>query len=79
MRDGKRVITKYIGPAGSPKALRAIANHQSANTVPERFQALFWDTDIGRINLRNNARYVIERVLEYGDMDALTGFRGFIP
>ena len=28
--------------------------------------ALFWDTDPDRINLKENARYVIERVLDFG-------------
>lgn len=27
---------------------------------------LFWDTDPKKINLQKNAKYVIERVMEYG-------------
>ncbi len=31
-------------------------------------QALFWDTDPKKIDLKKHARYVIERVLEFGDI-----------
>lgn len=29
-------------------------------------QSLFWDTDPKKIDLKKNARYIIERVLEFG-------------
>ena len=29
---------------------------------------LFWDTDPKKIDPEKNARYIIERVLEYGDL-----------
>ena len=29
-------------------------------------QALFWDTDPKKIDLQKNARYVIERVMDFG-------------
>lgn len=29
-------------------------------------KSLFWDTDVKDIDLKKNARYVIERVLEFG-------------
>jgi len=31
--------------------------------------ALFWDTDIKNIDLKKQARYIIERVLEFGEPD----------
>lgn len=31
-------------------------------------QALFWDTDPKKIDVKKNARYIIERVLEYGQL-----------
>lgn len=34
--------------------------------VPNR-PSLFWDTDPKRIDLKKNARYVIERILDYGN------------
>jgi hypothetical protein len=48
---------------------------QTANsmttTVPGKFKSLFWDTDISRIDIRKHKVYVIERILEYGDTDAV--------
>ncbi|MFA6554059.1 MAG: hypothetical protein WCS89_00975 [Candidatus Paceibacterota bacterium] len=32
-------------------------------------ESLFWDTNPAKIDLDKNARYVIERVLEYGRLD----------
>ncbi|MDE1975390.1 MAG: hypothetical protein KGI49_02695 [Patescibacteria group bacterium] len=32
-------------------------------------QSLFWDTDPKRIDLKKNARYVIERVMDFGRDD----------
>ena len=32
-------------------------------------QALFWDTDPKNIDVKKNARYIIERVLEFGQPD----------
>jgi len=30
-------------------------------------QTLFWDTDPKNIDIKKNARYIIERILEYGE------------
>lgn len=32
-------------------------------------QSLFWDTNPDKIDLKKNARYVIERILDYGQPD----------
>jgi hypothetical protein len=34
-------------------------------------QSLFWETDWSRIDLQKNKRYVIERILELGDREAV--------
>ncbi len=34
-------------------------------------QSLFWDTDPKKIDLKKNARYIIERVLEFGHDDEI--------
>ncbi len=31
-------------------------------------QSLFWDTDPKKIDKKKNARYIIERILEFGDL-----------
>lgn len=37
-------------------------------TIPEKIKSLLWDSKIEDISLTNNAQYIIERVLEYGDL-----------
>lgn len=32
-------------------------------------KSLFWDTDINTIDMVKNKRYVIERILRFGDLD----------
>jgi len=32
-------------------------------------QALFWDTNPKNIDVKKNARYIIERILEFGDIN----------
>jgi hypothetical protein len=71
-REGDRVVQKYLGPAGSPKVARILTAKMEIAGVPQRLYPLFWDTNPVKINLRRNARYVIERVLELGDMDAVS-------
>lgn len=36
--------------------------------LPEFLRPLFWDTDFDRLRVPGHERYVIERVLEYGDV-----------
>lgn len=70
-REGKKVVHKYIGPVSNPKVAKIISDKKETLAVPERFRSLFWDTSLKNIHLRKNARYVIERILEFGDLDAV--------
>ncbi len=36
--------------------------------LPECLRFLFWDTDFDRLRVPGHERYIIERVLEYGDV-----------
>lgn len=47
--------------------------------VPDEFYYLFWDADPKRIDLKKNARYVIERVLEIGDLKSLKWIQMLYP
>jgi len=71
IREGKKVIHKYIGPAGSPLAMQRMREKNEITAIPPRFRSLFWDTGIDKIHVKKNARYIIERLLELGDMDAI--------
>ena len=70
-REGKKVVHKYIGPVNDPKVAKIISDKKETLAVPERFRSLFWDTSLKNIHLRKNARYVIERILDFGDLDAV--------
>lgn len=70
-RSGKRVIHKYLGRVSNPEVAGKIKELARERNVPEEFHYLFWDTDPYKIDLKRNARYVIERVLEMGGLDAL--------
>ena len=59
-------------PASSPK-------RTMASGVPEDLSSLFWDTNWRQIHLRRHARYVIERVLELGWLDAVSWLQRVYP
>lgn len=42
-------------------------------------QALFWDTDPKTIDPKKNARYIIERVLDFGMAEEITWLFHFYP
>lgn len=71
VREGKKVIHKYLGPADNPNIAKIIIEKKEASIIPERFRSLFWDTGIDKIHLNRNARYIIEKVLEYGNLESL--------
>lgn len=43
--------------------------------IPTHLRLLFWDTNIDDLDPAAYPRYVIERVLEYGDEDAIAWMR----
>lgn len=70
-REGKKVAHRYLGPGGDPAVEKMIINQKETHSVPERFRTLFWDTNLKNIHIKRNARYIIERVLELGNLDAV--------
>jgi hypothetical protein len=79
VREGKKVVHKYLGPADDPKVIKIISDKKETTVVPERFRPLFWDTNLSKIHIKRNARYIIERVLEFGDMDAVKWLQKVYP
>lgn len=69
-REGARVRQRYIGRADEPAVAAFIRYLDETGCVPERLWRLFWDTDPRTIDIQANSRYIIERILELGDMDA---------
>lgn len=43
--------------------------------IPQHLRLLFWDTNIDNLDPRAYPRYTIERVLEYGDEEAVAWMR----
>jgi hypothetical protein len=72
VREGKKVVHKYLGSIDNPKIVKLISDRKISTTVPENIFRLFWDTSPENVHLKRNARYIIERVLDYGDIDALS-------
>ncbi len=78
-REGLRVVHKYLGRTDSPAVARIIAEKILTSGVPEDLSSLFWDTNRRQIHLRRHARYVIERVLELGRLDAVSWLQRVYP
>ncbi|MGO9014414.1 MAG: DUF6922 domain-containing protein [Dissulfurispiraceae bacterium] len=70
-REGAKVIHKYMGSIKNPAVMAQLQKIKEVNMVPERFHALFWDVDIKRIQIKKHAVYIIERILEYGNLDSI--------
>lgn len=78
-RSGKKVVQKYLGVLSNPEVARKIKELERERNVPEELYYLFWDTDPKNIDLKKNARYVIEKVLELGGLDAIRWVQRLYP
>jgi hypothetical protein len=78
-REGKKVIHKYLGPADDPAVKKTISSYRSAFTVPESFRFLFWDARLEDIHVRRNARYIIERILDMGNLESFDWLQRIYP
>ena len=79
VREGSRVVHKYIGSLDDPKVMKMISDKAETKGVPPRFRPLFWDTSLENIHINRNARYIIERVLEFGDLAAVEWLQKVYP
>ncbi len=79
IREGKKVVHRYLGPAESPQVRKMVSDRKETSAVPERLRPLFWDTNLKNIHIKRNARYIIERVLELGEMDAVKWLQSVYP
>jgi len=71
VREGGRVVHRYIGAADGARSKRMMSEYREASTVPETIHGLFWDADPSDLQLRRHSRYIIERILLLGDLDAV--------
>lgn len=69
VREGLSVRHYYLGREDEEKVIK-FTESQNTN-IPYGFKTLFWDTDFSKLKLKQHSRYIIERVLEFGDIDAV--------
>ena len=67
-REGRRTRQTYLGPMTDAEVRAQVASASEAKALPAHVSRLFWDTDPALIDLRRNQEAVIERVLEFGDL-----------
>lgn len=70
-RSGKKVIQSYLGPADDPEVVAQRSAIEKSRSVPSKLHKLFWDVDPKTIQVRRHSRYIIERILDLGDLEAL--------
>jgi len=78
-REGEKVIHKYLGPIDDPAVEKTISSYREVHAVPEVFRFLFWDARLEDIHVRRNARYIIERVLDMGNLDGVNWLQRIYP
>ena len=78
-RRGNKVVHQYMGSVSDQKVAQKIERLKAEKHIPKNFHALFWDVDPRTIHIRKNAIYIIERVLEMGDLDALQWIQRLYP
>ncbi|MCL4475100.1 MAG: hypothetical protein M1508_02580 [Nitrospirae bacterium] len=79
VREGRKVVHKYLGSIDNPRVSKMMRDKKETSAIPEQFRSLFWDTSLGNIHIKRNARYIIERVLEFGDIDAVNWLQRVYP
>lgn len=42
-------------------------------------QSLFWDTDVKKLDPQKNAKYIIERIMDFGNEDEARWMRQYYP
>lgn len=78
-REGDRVYQKYLGRIQNPGVAAFVSSIEETNSLPEWLSPLFWDTSANRVELKRHARYIIERVLEFGDPKSLDWLQKTYP
>lgn len=55
----------------SMESLLSYSKERLDRTVPEKFRPFFWDTDMDRLSLRDNAMFIISRLLTKGGTEGI--------
>lgn len=68
-RIGKGRTARYVPQTGRMERM-------FKNNIPVSLKRYFWDTDPGKLSLTRHSTYIIERILEWGDPQAVRWLRG---
>lgn len=78
-RNGNRVMQRYLGSISDKNVAVKVDELRMEKRIAKRFRPLFWDANPDEINIRKNARYIIERILEVGDLNAFRWIQKIYP
>ena len=78
-RAGDKVVHQYLCPMSKSSVIEKIKSLKKESRVPVNYYSFFWDTDPEKIDLKANKRYVIERILELGGLDAFEWLQRIYP
>lgn len=78
-RIGNKVVHRYIGPAEKESTVSMIAVIGSERGVPQRYRHFFWEVDPLKLDTRRDAKYIIERILEMGDLSTVKWLQWTYP
>jgi succinate dehydrogenase flavin-adding protein (antitoxin of CptAB toxin-antitoxin module) len=56
---------------GELKNIKGYVIINAVRTTIKHLQPFFWDTDLSKIDMEENKQYIIERILELGDQEAV--------
>ena len=78
------VRRKYISRIGEGRGVKYLPctgaiRENAIGGIPDSLKPYFWDTDIKKLSLTKHATYIIERILEWGNLDAVKWLRGIYP
>lgn len=79
IREGAKIVQQYLGPVSDPQVKAKMRILKTGKKLPVKFYHLFWDVNPLKVDLKKNKRYVIERVLELGDLNALQWVQNIYP
>jgi len=50
-------------------------HNPNQNNIPEKFRKYFWDCDFNSLSMKKHAKFIIERVLNFGTLEDIQWIR----
>jgi len=69
-RNGSKVVQSYLGPANRPDVIAQMATVEKDKSIPSQLFKFYWDVDPKKLDVRRHRRFIIERILDLGDLEA---------